>query len=137
MAALSGQKTVTAAGTAEALGSQPIGGTLAVKALAGNTDIVVVGNDGAGDVTTSNGFELSAGEVIVFCHAGSLAVKALASNTDIVVVGNDGAGDVTTSNGFELSAGEVIVFNLVGNLANIMLDAAVSGEGVCWITGEI
>ncbi|OGO37540.1 MAG: hypothetical protein A2W35_08930 [Chloroflexi bacterium RBG_16_57_11] len=91
--ALSGQKTVTAAGTAEALGSQPIG--------------------------------------------GSLAVKALASNTDDVVVGNDGAGDVTTSNGFELSASEVIVFNLVGDLANIMVDAAVSGEGVCWITGEI
>ena len=91
--ALSGQKTVTAAGTAEALGSQPIG--------------------------------------------GSLAVKALAANTDVVVVGNDGAGDVTTSNGFELSASEVIVFNLVGDLANIMVDAAVSGEGVCWITGEI
>ena len=89
MAALSGQKTVTAAGTAEALGSQAIG--------------------------------------------GSLAVKALASNTDIVVVGNDGAGDVTTSNGFELSAGEAIVFNRVGNLADIMVDAAVSGEGVCWL----
>ena len=93
MTALSGQKTVTAAGAAESLGSQPIGGTL--------------------------------------------AVKALASNTDVVVVGNDGAGDVTTSNGFELSAGEFIVFNLVGNLANIMVDAAVNGEGVCWITSEI
>jgi len=87
--ALSGQKTVTAAGTAEALGSQPIGGSLAVKALAGNSDIVVIGNDGLGDVTTSNGFELSAGEVIVFNH--------------------------------------------VANLANIKVDAAVSGEGVCWL----
>ena len=89
MAATSGQKTVTAAGTAEALGSQPIGGTL--------------------------------------------AVKALASNTDIVVIGNDGTGDVATSNGFELSSGEAIVFNRVGNLADIKVDAAVSGEGVCWL----
>jgi len=91
--ALSGQKTVTTAGTAVALGSQPIGGALSVKALASNTDVVVVGNDGAGDVTASNGFELSAGEVIVFSH--------------------------------------------VGSLANILLDAVVSGEGVCWITLDI
>jgi hypothetical protein len=93
MAALSGQKTVTSAGSAVALGSQPIG--------------------------------------------GSLSVKALRSNTDVVVVGNDGASDVSTSNGFELSAGEVIVFNHVANLADILVDAAVSGEGVCWIAGEI
>jgi hypothetical protein len=89
MAAISGQKTITAAGTAEALGSQPIGSTL--------------------------------------------AVKALASNTGIVVVGNDGAGDVTTSNGFQLSAGETVIFNRVGNLADIILDSAVNGEGVCWL----
>jgi hypothetical protein len=73
MAALSGQTTVTTAGTAVALGSQPIGGRLAVKALAANTGIVVVGNDGAGDVTTSNGFQLSAGDVIVFNHVANLA----------------------------------------------------------------
>jgi hypothetical protein len=73
MAAFSGQKTVTTAGTAVALGSQPIGGTLAVKALAANTGVVVVGNDGLGDVTTSNGFQLSAGEAIIFSRVGNLA----------------------------------------------------------------
>jgi hypothetical protein len=93
MAALCGQKTVTTAGTAVALGSQAIG--------------------------------------------GPLAVKALAANTGVVVIGNDGAGDVTTSNGFQLSAGEVIVFNHVANLANIIVDSAVSGEGVCWLALDI
>jgi hypothetical protein len=72
MPALSGQKTVTAAGTAVALGTQPIGGPLAVKALAANTGVVVVGCDGAADVTTSNGFQLSASEVIIFNHVADL-----------------------------------------------------------------
>jgi len=72
MAALSGQKTVTTAGTAVALGAQPIGGPVAVKALAANSGVVVIGCDGAGDVTTSNGFQLSAGEVIIFNHVAHL-----------------------------------------------------------------
>lgn len=93
MPALSGQKTVAAAGTAEALGSQAIG--------------------------------------------GPLAVKALAANTGVVVIGNDGASDITTANGFQLSAGETLVFNHVAHLANILVDAAVSGEGVCWIALDI
>jgi len=93
MAALSGQKTVTAAGTAVVLGTQAIG--------------------------------------------GPLAVKALAANTGVVVVGCDGASDVTTSNGFQLSAGEVIIFNHVAHLGNMWVDAAVSGEGVCWLALDI
>jgi hypothetical protein len=72
MPALSGQKTVTTAGIAVALGTQAIGGPLAVKALAANTGVVVVGNDGASDVTTANGFQLSAGEVIIFDHVAHL-----------------------------------------------------------------
>ena len=72
MAALSGQKTVTTAGTAVALGAQPIGGPVAVKALAANSGVVVIGCDGAGDVTTSNGFQLSAGEAIIFNHVAHL-----------------------------------------------------------------
>ncbi len=91
--ALSGQKTVSTAGAAEALGAQPIG--------------------------------------------GPIAVKALAANTGVVVVGNDGAGDVTTANGFQLSAGEVVIFNHVASLANILVDAAVNGEGVCWLALDI
>lgn len=89
MAAISGQKTVTAAGTAEALGSALIN--------------------------------------------GPLMVKALDTNTGIVVVGNDGSGDVTVSNGLRLEGGDSIVFEFVGNLANLFVDVATNGEGVCWL----
>ena len=73
MTAISGQKTVAAAGTAEALGSALIHGPLMIKALLANTNNVYIGNDGAGDVTSGNGIELDAGEVAVFNHVGSLA----------------------------------------------------------------
>lgn len=73
MSAISGQNTVAAAGTAEALGSQIIQGPLMVKALEANTGYVYIGNDGAGDVTSTNGMELSAGDLIVFDHVGNLA----------------------------------------------------------------
>lgn len=71
--ALSGQKVVAAAGTAEALGSQVINGPLMVKALLANTNNAYIGNDGAGDVTSANGLELDAGEVVVFDFVGDLA----------------------------------------------------------------
>jgi hypothetical protein len=35
-----------------------------IKALAGNSGLTYVGNDGAGDVASTNGFELTAGDVI-------------------------------------------------------------------------
>jgi hypothetical protein len=73
MSAISGQKTVTAAGTAEALGTALIHGPLMIKALLANTNNVYVGNDGAGDVTSANGLQLDAGEVVVFNHVGSLS----------------------------------------------------------------
>jgi hypothetical protein len=82
MPALSGQKTVTTAGTAVALGSQAISAPLMVKALDTNTDIVALGNDGAGDVTTANGLRLAAGEVVVFEFVGDLADLALDSAVD-------------------------------------------------------
>lgn len=87
--AISGQRTVTTAGTAVALGTQQI--------------------------------------------SGSLVIKALPANTGVMYVGNDGAGDVTTANGFPLSAGEVVVFDHVANLGDVMVDAAVNGEGVAWL----
>ena len=87
--AISGKTTVTTAGTAVPLGSQAVNAALLVKALAGNTGVVYVGNDGAGDVSTTNGFELS--------------------------------------------AGEVAVFDYVTELGRLMLDAAVNGDGVCWL----
>jgi hypothetical protein len=44
-----------------------------VKALDTNTGIVALGNDGANDVTVSNGLRLGAGDVVVFDFVGSLA----------------------------------------------------------------
>jgi len=44
-----------------------------VKALDTNTGIVALGNDGANDVTVSNGIRLDAGDVIVFDYVGELA----------------------------------------------------------------
>ena len=76
---LSGQTTVTTAGTAVALGSQDIIGSLMIKALDTNTGVVAVGNDGLNDVTVSNGLRLEAGDVIVFEYVGNLASLRLDS----------------------------------------------------------
>ena len=73
MTILSGQKTVTTAGTALALGSQVINAPIMIKALDTNTGIVAVGNDGAGDVTVSNGMRLAAGDAIIMEFVGDLA----------------------------------------------------------------
>ena len=62
----SGQITITTAGTAvqgTAVGGAP---DFYIKALSGNAGLVYVGNDGAGDVTSANGFELSAGDVVFY-----------------------------------------------------------------------
>lgn len=71
--ALSGIKTIPTAGTALPLGSQPVVGPLMVKALTTNTGLVYIGNDGAGDVSSSNGFPLSAGDVVILNHISNLA----------------------------------------------------------------
>ena len=73
MSAISGQKTVAAAGTAEALGSQAINGPLMVKALTTNTNLVYLGNDGTPDVASGTGLPLQSGEVVIFEWVGSLA----------------------------------------------------------------
>ncbi len=62
-----------------------------------------------------------------------ILVRALDTNTGIVVIGNDGSDDVTLSNGYRLAAGEAVIFEHVDNLAAIYVDAAVNGEGVCWL----
>jgi hypothetical protein len=69
---ISGQKTVTTAGTAVALGTESIQGPLMVKALPANTGYIYIGNDGSGDVSSSNGLALDAGEAVVFDWVGSL-----------------------------------------------------------------
>lgn len=71
--ALSGQKTIAAAGTAEALGAEQINAPLLVKALDTNTGKVYIGNDGAGDVDSSNGLVLLAEDVVLFDWVGSTA----------------------------------------------------------------
>ena len=70
---LSGKKTVTTAGTAVPLGSQQVNAALMVKALAANTGLIYLGNDGAGDVASTNGLELSAKESVVFELVSNLA----------------------------------------------------------------
>jgi hypothetical protein len=82
MTALSGQKTVTTAGTAVVLGAQRIDGPLTVKALLANTNNIYIGNDGAGDVTSGNGYELDAGDVITFQYVGNLASLWLDADTN-------------------------------------------------------
>jgi len=63
--ARSGVTTVTTAGTAVVLGSQDIRGFIAISATDGNTGVMYLGNDGAGDVASTNGYELKAGNQVV------------------------------------------------------------------------
>ena len=79
---LSGQNTVAAAGTAEALGSQQVAAPLLVKALTTNTGLVYVGNDGAGDVSSANGYPLAAGDQVIFDHVANLAAVMIDSAED-------------------------------------------------------
>ena len=83
MSAISGQNTIAAAGTAEALGSQIINGPLMVKALDGNAGNVYVGNNGSNDVASTNGIVLAPGDAIVFEYVYSLGHIYLdAANND-------------------------------------------------------
>lgn len=70
---ISGQKVVTTAGTAVALGTLQVDGAIMVKALSTNTGLIAVGNDGANDVTVSNGYILRANESVIFDNVDNLA----------------------------------------------------------------
>lgn len=70
---ISGQKTVTTAGTAVTLGTLQTDDAIYIKALDTNTGVVAVGNDGADDVTVSNGIRLLAGEGVILNHVDNLA----------------------------------------------------------------
>ncbi len=63
MSQVSGQVTVTTAGTA-VQGPNIKGFKFLVKALPGNTGNIYVGNDGNNDVDVNTGFHLSAGDLI-------------------------------------------------------------------------
>lgn len=62
---LSGQITVSTAGTAVQGTATAAAARVAVKAHPDNAGAVWVGNDGADDVTNGNGFPLSPGEGVV------------------------------------------------------------------------
>jgi len=49
-----------------------------------------------------------------------------------VFVGNVN-GDVASGNGYQLAAGEEIRLEFVTDLREVWVDAAVNGEGVCWL----
>lgn len=71
--AVSGLKAVTSAGTAEALGTGVIKGSLMVKALTTNTGLAYIGNDGANDVASTNGLPLAAGDSVIFAYVNMLS----------------------------------------------------------------
>lgn len=62
---ITGQITVSTAGTAVQGPNIPLTNGVFVEALNSNIGNVYVGNDGAGDVTSSNGFELAAGKAVL------------------------------------------------------------------------
>lgn len=70
---VSGQITVSTAGTAEQGPSTPEGAEFMLKAHPGNTGNVAVGNDGNDDVTMSNGMVLAPGDVIFATFFGGFA----------------------------------------------------------------
>ncbi len=75
---MSGQKTVTTAGTEVALAdSQVVAGPVMVKALPAITGLVYIGNDGAGAVSSTTGLPLAAGESVTMNLLGNLADSRL------------------------------------------------------------
>ena len=73
MSIISGQTTVTAAGTEVVLAaSRQVNGPLMVKALPANTGVMYVGQD-SGAVSSSTGMPLSAGDAVIFENVGNLA----------------------------------------------------------------
>ena len=66
----SGQKTVAAAGTAEVLGTITMQAPMSLRALEGNAGNVFVGNDGSNDVSSTTGFELAPGDMVIFDYVG-------------------------------------------------------------------
>ncbi len=68
----SGQITVTTAGT-EVAGPNVSGSCFEIKALPSNAGIMYVGNDGSNAVSSSTGFALSAGEVVILENITNLS----------------------------------------------------------------
>jgi len=82
MAALSGQKTVTAAGTEVVLGTIQVNAPVMVKALDTNTGKIYIGNNGDGTVSSMTGLVLLAGESAVFEWVGNLSTIMVDSSVN-------------------------------------------------------
>jgi hypothetical protein len=63
--AMSGQTTVTTAGTEVQLNANQACNSVIIKALSTNTGIMYVGNDGANAVSSSTGYPLNKDEYVV------------------------------------------------------------------------
>lgn len=63
--AMSGQITVTTAGTEIQGDDIPLVNGVYIKAMGANTGYMYVGNNGSGAVASTTGFELDAGDVIL------------------------------------------------------------------------
>jgi protein involved in polysaccharide export with SLBB domain len=86
---ISGQLTVSSAGTAEQGPSAPEGSVFLVKALPGNSGNVFVGNDGSDDVASGNGYVLAPGDEVELHFFGE-ASNALSACWFDVGTGGDG-----------------------------------------------
>ena len=88
---LSGVITISSAGTAQqgtdVAAWRPAidGGGFFIRGLAANTGVIYVGNDGAGDVASTNGYSLAAGaQIFVVCNnLNELWFDAATSNDKI------------------------------------------------------
>ena len=79
----SGLITVTTAGTAVAGPAAPVGSLFGLKAHPDNTDTVWVGNDGADDVTSANGFPLDPGEGLAIAGEPGITLDQLYFDADV------------------------------------------------------
>jgi len=70
---MSGRTTVAAAGSAVPLSFGMVNAPVMVKAPYTNTGYIYVGNDGAGDVSSTTGISLLAGDSIVFYNVTNLS----------------------------------------------------------------
>lgn len=77
MAKISGQITVTTAGTAVAGPTTPLGVLFMLQAHPDNTGVIYVGNDGQDDVSSSTGFPLKPGEPPIIVDAKALSDGSL------------------------------------------------------------
>lgn len=82
---ISGQVTVTSAGTPVALGDQIINGPISVKALTDNEGLVGIGLNVNGTLTSSTWFPLAAGEerIMIVGNLANVLVDAVSNNDGV------------------------------------------------------